>query len=156
MTKALKMKSIHLYSLGKGTRGNGTFQNVSGETGNFILWEAGHLNLWERLDHITSWNRTTFPLGSGTSSGNRDMGNGTRFPLGFGPLIPWETYSGNREFGNLFFHLLNVLAKMKIIVETYCSQCKYVKILLCGWMSCKSSETEINTKLYRLKQNSIN
>ena len=48
----------------------------------FILWESGHLS---------SGNRTTYPLGFGTSSGKRDMGNGTLYPLGIGPLILWET-----------------------------------------------------------------
>ena len=73
------------------------------ETGHSILWEQffhleiGPLIIWE-LDHLTSGNRTS-------SFGIRDIlwetghGNGTRYPLGFGPLILWETSSGNREFG---------------------------------------------------------
>ena len=95
---------MHLYILGKGTRGNRTFQNVSGEKGNFILWETGHSTLWERF----------FPRGIGPHNHlgigqlflwdpGHPLGIGTRYPLGFGPLILWETYSGNREFGNRFF-----------------------------------------------------
>ena len=56
----------------------GTFQDVSGEKGNFILWETGHSTLWERFyplgtgplilwesDHLSSGIRTTYPLGIG-------------------------------------------------------------------------------------------
>ena len=84
--------------------GNGTFQNASGVKGHFILWETGHSTFWERFfpqgigslifwesDHLSSGNRTTYPLGFGTSSWTRDMGNGTRYPFGFGPNILWET-----------------------------------------------------------------
>ena len=76
---------LHLYSLGKGTMGNGTFQNVSGEkdtlisgkrdilpSGNdIILWESDHLSsgirdiLWEtghgKRDTLSSGIRTTYP-----------------------------------------------------------------------------------------------
>ena len=81
-----------LYGLGKGTMGNfqGRRNTLLSEkrdnlpSGNdFILWEADHL-----------------------SSGKRDMGNRTRYPLGFGPLILWETSSGNWEFGNRFLTLV--------------------------------------------------
>ena len=88
-------KYLHLYSLGKGTMGNGSFQNVSEEKGHFILWETGHSTFWESdhlssgiRDILSSWNRTTYP-----------PGNGTRYPLGIGPLILWEISSWNREFG---------------------------------------------------------
>ena len=77
----------------------------------FILWETGHSTFCERSslgigqlilfepDHLSSGNWTTYPPGFETSSGKRDMGNETRYPLGFGPLILWETSSWNREFG---------------------------------------------------------
>ena len=48
--------------MGKGTMGNGTFQNISGKKGHFMLWETGHSTLWERFS-----------------------------PLGIGPIILWET-----------------------------------------------------------------
>ena len=77
------------------------------------MFPRGSLILW-KMDHLSS--------GIRTSSGKRDMGNGTRYPLGFGPLILWKTghgkrdtisvgirttyplvtSSGNREFGNRF------------------------------------------------------
>ena len=125
--------------MGNGTLGNGTFQNVSGEMGHFyylgngtfyalgegtlyslgngtflssgndfILWESGHLS---------SGNRTTYPLGFGTSSGKRDMGNGTLYPLGIGPLILWETGNsilwesgkGESVFNRLYIYLVSSL-----------------------------------------------
>ena len=114
-------KYLHLYILGKGTMGNGTFKNVSGwwdisiirETGHSMLWEKGHFILWETGISII-WEQF-YPLGIGTlilwesdhlSSGIRDIlwetGNGKRYPLGIGPLILWEISSGNRELGNRF------------------------------------------------------
>ena len=39
-------KYLHSYNLGKGTMGNGTFQNVSGNKRHFILRETGHFILW--------------------------------------------------------------------------------------------------------------
>ena len=51
----------------------------------FILWES---------DHLSSGNRTTYPLGFETSSGNGTWETGH--------VIPWELghlSSGNREFG---------------------------------------------------------
>ena len=78
---------MHLYILGKGTRGNRTFQNVSGEKGNFILWETGHSTLWERFfplesDHLSSGIRDILWE---TGHGKRDMlssGIRTTYPLG--------------------------------------------------------------------------
>ena len=84
-------KYMHLYGLGKGTMETGhlkMFQRSSDTlfsgkrdilpSGNdFFLWESGH---------ISSGNRTVYPLGFGTSSGN-----GTIYPLGFG------TSSGKRD-----------------------------------------------------------
>ena len=73
--------------------GNGKFQNVSGENGHFILCETGHSTLWERF----------YPPGIRPLILQRQpLGNGTRYPLGLGPFILWETSSGNREFGNRF------------------------------------------------------
>ena len=75
--------------------GNGTFQNVTGEKGHFILLETGHSIPWERF----------FRLGIGPLilwEWGHPLGNGTRYPLKFGPLILWETSSGNRDFGNWF------------------------------------------------------
>ena len=98
MTKALEMINICIYLVwekGQWETGNGTFKNVSGEKGHFILWETGYSTLWERF----------FPLGNGPLilwDSERPLGNGTRYFLGFGPLILWETSSGNREFGNRF------------------------------------------------------
>ena len=62
----------------------------------FILWKS---------DHLSSGHQTTYPLGFRASSGKWDMGNGTGYPLGFGPLNLWEISSGNREFGNRFLTL---------------------------------------------------
>ena len=60
-----------LYISGKGTMGNGTFQNVSGETWHFkmfqgrryisIIWETGHSIIWES-DHLST---EKHPLGIG-------------------------------------------------------------------------------------------
>ena len=72
-------KYLHLYSLGKGTMGNGTSQNVSWEKGHLILWETdippsgNDFILWES-DHL--------------SSGSRD--------------ILWETRHGKRKHAILW------------------------------------------------------
>ena len=47
----------------------------------FILWES---------DRLSSWSRTTYPLGFGTSSVKRDMG--------IGPLILWESGIWEMDF----------------------------------------------------------
>ena len=78
MTKALKMINICMYIvLGKGQWETGYFKMFQGRRdtclpfGNdFFLWESDLL-----------------------SSGKRDMRIGTRYPLGFGPLIFWDTSS---------------------------------------------------------------
>ena len=54
-------------------------QDILSSGNNFIVWESGHLS---------SGNRTSYPLGIETSSGNRDMGNRTHYPLG---NILWES-----------------------------------------------------------------
>ena len=76
-----RISRIFIYSLGKDTKGYGTFQNVSGEKGHFFF----------------SWKRDILPsaLGRIFSSGNL-----TTYPLGFGLLILWESYylsSGIRD-----------------------------------------------------------
>ena len=90
-------KYLNLYSLGKGTMGTGTFQNCFRGEGTLILWETGHsilhgndFFLWES-DHLSSWIRDILWV--------TGHGNGTRYPLGFGPIILWETSSSNWEFG---------------------------------------------------------
>ena len=75
----------------KGTMGNGTYINVSGERGHFMLWETGHSTLSENDFFLSESDHL--------SSGNRDMGNGKRYPLGFGPHIPRETSSGKHSLG---------------------------------------------------------
>ena len=67
--------------MGNGTLGNGTFQNVSGETGHFYYLGNG----------------TFYSLGEGTLY---SLGNGKFYPLGIGTLILWESdhlSSGNRD-----------------------------------------------------------
>ena len=72
--------------------------------GHSMLWEKGHfipckwdilpsgndLFFWE-LDHLSSGNRTNYPLGFGHISWKREMGNVTRYPLEIGPLILWKS-----------------------------------------------------------------
>ena len=74
-------KYLHLYIQGKGTMGNGTFQNVSEDKRHFILWETGHSTLWES-DHLSSGNRDIIWE---TGHGKRDTlssGIRTTYPLG--------------------------------------------------------------------------
>ena len=82
--------------------GNGTFQNFSREKGTLYSRETRHFTLWERFfhlgigpfillesDHLSSGNRTTYPLGFGTPSGKRDTvfsGIRTIYPLRIGNL----------------------------------------------------------------------
>ena len=61
MTKALEMINICIYSV-----------REKGQ------WETGHFKMFqERKDTFLS--------------GKRDIGNGTHYTLGFGPLILWES-----------------------------------------------------------------
>ena len=110
MTKALELEMIniciYIYSLGKGTMGNGkrTFTNVSGEKGHFILWETGYSTLWERFSgEIPLGNvRTTYPLGFWTSSGKRNTlfsAIWTTYPLGD---ILWESGIWESVFNPLY------------------------------------------------------
>ena len=77
----------------------GHFEMFHGRWDISIIWETGHSILWEK-GHLSSGNRTTYPLGIGTSSGNRDIlwesghgkrdtlssGNRDTYPLGIGNL----------------------------------------------------------------------
>ena len=79
------------YSLGEGTLyflGNGKFSSGN----DFILWKS---------DHLSSGNRTTFPLGIGPlflrESDQLSSGNRTTYPLGIGSLIFWETGHVKRD-----------------------------------------------------------
>ena len=112
MTKALKMINMYIYiGWEKGQWETGHLKNFHGRRYTLfsrkwdILFSGNDCFLWE-LDHLSSGNRTTYPLGFRTSSGKLDMRNGTRYSLGFGPLILWKTSSGNREFGNLFLTVI--------------------------------------------------
>ena len=102
MTKALQMIISAFIYLGRRDISIiwETGHSIFWEKGHFILWETGNSILWERFyplvieplilcesDHLSSVNRTTYPLGFGTSSGKRDLENGTRYSLGIGPLM---------------------------------------------------------------------
>ena len=84
-----------------------------------IFWEKGHLKMyqgrrdisiiWETRDSILR--ERFYSLGMGPHSleirlcnypvghSGHTLGNGTRFPLGFGPLILWESSSEKTLFG---------------------------------------------------------
>ena len=76
----------------------------------FILWES---------DHLSSGNRTTYPLGIGPlilwDSGH-PLGNMTCYPLGFGPLI---------LVGNILWE--SGIWEMRCNRNTYKKKCLFIK-----------------------------
>ena len=78
--------------MGNGTLGNGTFQNVSGETGHFYYLGNGTFYSLGEETLYSLGNGTFYPLGTILSSGNRET-----YPLGFGPLILWASGHGKRD-----------------------------------------------------------
>ena len=56
------------------------------------------------------------------------LANGTRYPLGFGPLFLWETSSGNKQIWGLRYNHWNHLTPyillnkggIKIVLDTAC------------------------------------
>ena len=79
-------KYLHLYIWGKGTIGNGTFQNVSGETGHFYYLGNGTFYSLGEGTLYSLGNRKFYPLGMILSSGNW-----TTYPLGSRPIILWDS-----------------------------------------------------------------
>ena len=80
------MWNLHAFLImGNGTLGNGTFQNVSGETGHFYHLGNGTFYSLGEGTLYSLGNGTLYPLGTILSSGNRET-----CPLGIGPLILWE------------------------------------------------------------------
>ena len=77
-------KYLYLYILGKGTMGNGTFQNVSGETGHFYYMGNGTFSALLVGTLYSLGNGKFYTLRRIFSSGNR-----TNYPLEIDPLIPW-------------------------------------------------------------------
>ena len=67
----------------------GTEHSMLWGKGHYIIWETGHSILWDP-EHLSSGIWNSYSLGSGTSSGIRDIGKGTRYPLGSGPVILWD------------------------------------------------------------------
>ena len=77
--------------MGNGTLGNGTFENVLGETGHFYYLGNGTFYSLGEGTLYSVGSGTFYPLGMILSSGNRDT-----YPLGIGPLILWESGHGKR------------------------------------------------------------
>ena len=71
-----KGETGHFYYLG-----NGTFYPL----GDGTLYSLGTVKLYHLLTILSPGNRTTYPLEFG-----HPLGNGPRYPLGFGPFILWE------------------------------------------------------------------
>ena len=89
-------KYLHLYirgkgTMGNGTLGNGTFQMFQGRRDISIIWETGHSIFSEKRDTLFSGKRDILSSGNDFilwQSGHLSSGNRTTYPLGIGT---WET-----------------------------------------------------------------